>query len=707
MASAIDTAANTLGALVIVAASVFQPPERLDVAEAAAKYVYLKNPPAYQGYYKPDKTPYMIEPQNMSQSQEHTSLIFVGPSQTGKTEAIILNVWAYHVKCNPLDMLLYCPSQSAARDFVKRRIDRLHRNSKEIGAEVPKGQHADNTHDKTYRTGIIGSILWPSINELSSKPAPVVMFTEYDRMPDDVEGEGSPFTLGKKRTTTFRNMAMTIVDSSPARPVTDVRKKLEGHEAPPCTGILGLYNEGDRRRWYWPCPKDDCGEYFEPHFGLLVYQTEEDVEGEEEKRNLTYAEIVKTVYMKCPHCGARIEHDKKRGMNLRGVWLREGEKIRPDGTRYGNPRESDSISYWLRGPAATFITWSEMVVKYVKALRKYEQTGDDNDLKATVNTDQGEPYVPKEDSGDRLPEDIMDGAIDRKAKHVPEDVRSLMATVDVQKNRFEVQVMGVKPGKPYKIVVIDRFPIVKSDRLDDDGDRVWVKPASKLEDWDLIETQVMNKTYPLEDGSGTMAVSLTLCDSGGKEGVTTNAYNFWRKMRDEGKQARFQLVKGEPNVHAPRVRLGYPDSARKDRHANARGEVPVLFINTNMVKDYIDAMLDVQKDEIGCVIEPASIEFPDWLEIGFYEQLTAEIRKNGKWEKIAGRANESFDLLVYFAAGLAARNIERVDWADPPKWLHPWPTNPSVKLTSQAKSGSVDKREGSPSSFASLAEALA
>ncbi|MDG4870392.1 phage terminase large subunit family protein, partial [Guyparkeria sp. 1SP6A2] len=84
---------------------------------------------------------------------------------------------------------------------------------------------------------------------------------------------------------------------------------LEGHEAPPCTGILGLYNEGDRRRWYWPCPKDDCGEYFEPHFGLLVYQTEEEVEGEEEKRNLTYAEIVKTVYMKCPHCGARIEHD--------------------------------------------------------------------------------------------------------------------------------------------------------------------------------------------------------------------------------------------------------------------------------------------------------------------------------------------------------------------------------------------------------------
>ena len=27
-------------------------------------------------------------------------------------------------------------------------------------------------------------------------------------------------------------------------------------------GILSLYNRGDRRRWYWPCPH--CGEYFQP-----------------------------------------------------------------------------------------------------------------------------------------------------------------------------------------------------------------------------------------------------------------------------------------------------------------------------------------------------------------------------------------------------------------------------------------------------------
>lgn len=696
---------ENLGQIVLQAAAVFQPPERLTVAEASKKYVKLKNPPAYQGPYLPDKTPYMVEPQNMTQSQDHTALIFVGPSQTGKTEAIILNLWAYHVKCNPLDMLLYCPSQSAARDFGKRRIDRMHRNSPEIGSELQRGQHADNTHDKTYRAGNIGSILWPSINELSSKPAPVVMFTEYDRMPDDVEGEGSPFYLGRKRTTTFRNMAMTVVDSSPARPVTDPKHKTKGHEAPPCTGILGLYNDGDRRRWYWPCPHSDCGEFFEPHFALLVYKT---VDENNEDKPLSYAEIGRSVFMRCPHCSGRIEHESKRAMNLAGVWLRDGEKIRPSGERYGDPLESDVVSYWLRGPAAVFITWSEMVVKYVKALRKLEQTGDDGDLKTTINTDQGEPYVPREDTGDRLPEDIMDTAEPLKQKAVPADVRALMACVDVQKNRFEVQVMGVLPGNPYVIVVVDRFPIVKSERLDGDGERRWVKPATELEDWDLIEKLVMDKVYPLEDGSGEMAIAHTFCDSGGKEGVTTNAYNYWRKLRDEGKQSRFQLVKGDGNPNSPAVRIDYPDSARKDRNANAKGEIPVMFINTNMMKDYIDAMLAVEKDDLGAVTSAGKIRFPDWLEIGFYEQLTAEFRKKGKWEKTPGRANESFDLLVYFASGLKAKGIDNVDWERPPAWLKTWSENPLVVLAAKASDGAgVDKAASATSSFAALGELLA
>ena len=83
MDSAMSNAPASLGQIVLDAAGIFRPPERLTVAEAAVKYVRVHAPPRYSGPYKPDETPYMVEPQNMVMSREHTPVVFCGPSQTG------------------------------------------------------------------------------------------------------------------------------------------------------------------------------------------------------------------------------------------------------------------------------------------------------------------------------------------------------------------------------------------------------------------------------------------------------------------------------------------------------------------------------------------------------------------------------------------------------------------------------------------------
>lgn len=690
----------SLGELVCDAATIFRPPERLTVAEASRKYVKVHAPPRYSGPYKPDETPYMIEPMNMLMSREHKSVIFSGPSQSGKTEGLLLGGSAYIIKCNPMDVIIFGPSQSAARDFSKRRIDRLHRHSRELKAELLVGQHADNTHDKTYRSGMMLSISWPSGNEMSSKPVPVTMLTEYDRMPDDVDGEGSPFLLAQKRSTTFGSMAMTAVDSSPSRDIEDPKWKASTpHEAPPCTGVLGLYNEGDRRRWYWPCPH--CGEFFEGHFGLLKYETVEVIDGE--KCVMSPLASGKTTYMECPKSGCRIAPTEKKGMNLKGVWLRDGEKIRPDGTRYGNPVVSQSATYWLRGTAATYISWRDLVVKYINAEKKYADTGSEEDLKTTVNTDQGDPYLPKGEETNRLAEDLMGTALPLPKQLVPYDVRALFAMVDVQKNRWEVQIMGIRPAPVgYDIVVIDRYAVYKSKRLDESGERYWVKPASHLEDWDVLIEEVMDKKYPLCDGTGEMSISMTCCDSGGKEGVTTMIYNFYRKLKEEGRANRFMPTKGEANPGAPRAAVSYPDTQRKDRHAHARGEIPVLFFNSNILKNTVNDMLDRESAGGG------KIDFPDWLPISFYEELTVETKgKKGGWENKAGRRNESWDLLYMMVGTCVWRHVEQVDWTAPPVWLAPWGDNPLVTLTSLAQNGEVDKGRGRPQSFTDLAADLA
>ncbi|MDQ3038774.1 MAG: phage terminase large subunit family protein, partial [Pseudomonadota bacterium] len=405
---------RSLGDIVNECANIFQPPERLTVSEAAKKYVYLHNPPAYIGPWKGETTPYMDEPMDTFSSRDHTALIFVSSAQSAKTQGLILNTLAYTIRCNAVDVILFNPSQSSARDFSKRRVDRLHRYSKDIGSELLPGQHSDNTFDKFYKSGMMFTMSWPSINEMSGKPVPIVMLTDYDRMPMDVDGEGSPFDLGQKRTTTFKTFGMTVAESSPSKEVLDSKwQPATPHEAPPCEGILSLYNRGDRRRRYWPCPH--CGIFFEGNFSLLKWENVGDP-----------AACAKTTYMVCPSSGCVIKQESRYEMNLKGRWLRENQTIDNDGQLHGDGVVSDTASFWLKGVAAAFVTWQLLVRKYLDAELDFQRTGSQDALKTTVNTDQGEPWLPRGMESSRLAEDLQSAAINLPEKKVPEDVRCLI-----------------------------------------------------------------------------------------------------------------------------------------------------------------------------------------------------------------------------------------------------------------------------------------
>lgn len=713
MASDPRTLPQHLGEIVCNAATVFAPRQRLTVSQAAKKHYIVHSPPAYVGPYKPDETPYMTEPMDMTMSRDHTALIFVGPAQSGKTISLILAPMAYHAICNPMDVILYHMSQPAARDFSMRRIDRGHRHSPDWGAQLM----VDNTHDKTYKSGMLLTISWPSINEMSSKPVPVVMFTDYDRMPEDIGGEGAPFPLGQKRTTTFRNLGMTIAESSPGHPVEDPDEDVETrvepgpHEAPPCKGILGLYNQGDRRLWYWPCP--ECGEYFEGKFSLLSWPTKDDKD-----KPLSIPRMAAAVKMICPVNDCRISPEQRDWMNSRGRWVAEGQTIDRDGVVHGETNGSKTLSYWLKGPAAKYTTWRELVKKFLDAEKVYERTGSEDDLKVTVNTDQGEPYVPRAKKDVRSPVDLQARANrSMPVRKVPRDVVALLALMDTQKYRWEVQIVGIRPGREtgmYDLVVIDRYRLSRSERMDDEGVPKPVQPASYPEDWDLIVPEVMDKTYPLEDGSGHMEIAYTLCDSGGGKArshsrdvevdrdmsVTSNAYAFWRRLRKAGRADRLLLLKGNPNINAPRTDVIYPDSTRSDRNAGANGEIPVLYINVNSLKDTLNGMLNRTEPGGGMV------DFPSWLPVWWFEELTAEVRGKRRWEKMGSRNNEAWDLLVYALAAAIWRRLERVDWAKPPGWLAPWEENLYVVRT-PLEGEVVDKKVKAVHRFADLGAQLA
>ncbi|EGO4512936.1 phage terminase large subunit family protein, partial [Escherichia coli] len=610
---------------------ILRAPRRMRVADAVAQYMRVPMGAGNSVPWDPLVAPYVIEPMNCLASREYDAVIFVGPARTGKTIGLIDGWVIYNVICDPADMLIIQMTEEKAREHSKKRLARTFRVSPEVVSRLSPNKNDNNVYDRTFLAGNYLKIGWPSVNIMSSSDYKCVALTDYDRFPEDIDGEGDAFSLASKRTTTFMSSGMTLVESSPGRDVKDVKwRRTSPHEAPPTTGILSLYNRGDRRRWYWPCPH--CGEYFQPCGDVVA--------GFRDIADPVLAS--EAAYIQCPSCSGRIMPEQKRELNGRGVWLRDGESINADGSRYGDPRRSRIASFWMEGPAAAYQTLSQLVYKLLTAEQEYETTGSEETLKTVINTDWGLPYLPRASMEQRKSELLEQRAEPVPSRSVPDGVNFLVATVDVQAGRhrrFVVQVTGY--GSRGERWIIDRYNITQSLRGDSDGESQRIDPASYPEDWDVLLTDVFHKSWPLaSDPSQQMRLMAMAVDSGGEDGVTDNAYKFWRRCRRDGLGKRIYLFKGDSIRRAKLITRTFPDNTgRTGRRAQAAGDVPLWLLQTDALKDRVNNAL--WRDSPG----PGYVHFPDWLGSWFYDELTYEERSSdGKWSKPGRGANEAFDL---------------------------------------------------------------
>ncbi|EES8427037.1 TPA: phage terminase large subunit family protein [Escherichia coli] len=634
---------------------ILRAPRRMRVADAVAQYMRVPMGAGNSVPWDPLVAPYVIEPMNCLASREYDAVIFVGPARTGKTIGLIDGWVIYNVICDPADMLIIQMTEEKAREHSKKRLARTFRVSPEVVSRLSPNKNDNNVYDRTFLAGNYLKIGWPSVNIMSSSDYKCVALTDYDRFPEDIDGEGDAFSLASKRTTTFMSSGMTLVESSPGRDVKDVKwRRTSPHEAPPTTGILSLYNRGDRRRWYWPCPH--CGEYFQPCGDVVA--------GFRDIADPVLAS--EAAYIQCPSCSGRIMPEQKRELNGRGVWLRDGESINADGSRYGDPRRSRIASFWMEGPAAAYQTLSQLVYKLLTAEQEYETTGSEETLKTVINTDWGLPYLPRASMEQRKSELLEQRAEPVPSRSVPDGVNFLVATVDVQAGRhrrFVVQVTGY--GSRGERWIIDRYNITQSLRGDSDGESQRIDPASYPEDWDVLLTDVFHKSWPLaSDPSQQMRLMAMAVDSGGEDGVTDNAYKFWRRCRRDGLGKRIYLFKGDSIRRAKLISRTFPDNTgRTGRRAQAAGDVPLWLLQTDALKDRVNNAL--WRNSPG----PGYVHFPDWLGSWFYDELTYEERSSdGKWSKPGRGANEAFDLMVYAEALVILHGYEKIRWPDAPEW---------------------------------------
>lgn len=653
---------------------------RVSVTDGVAESLRIVQPGGYVGPWLPSETPYMCEPTNMLGSRTHEAVCFVGPSRCGKTMALVDGWLAYAATCDPGDMLIVQMTQEKAREFSKIRVDRALRNSPALHALMPTSGHDDNTHDKMFKHGMWIRIGWPSITQLSGSDYRYVALTDYDRMPDDISGEGAPYNLAQKRVQTYMSRGMCLVESSPGRPVLDPGwHAVTPHEAPPTDGILAIYNRSDRRRWYWRCPT--CRGYFEVSPGLGLFTTLP-VEHEllEIIRTEDLAAIAKLhAVIACPHCHSSIEETLKPTLNAEGIWLADGETIDAEGRRGGRSTRSSIAGFWLGGIPAVYQGWRSILLHHLQALRDYVLTGSEFALQATTTTDQGLPYRSR--NLGTATEAVSGRRSEPLARYmVPSAARYLTAAVDVQGGanaRFIVQIQAW--GRDLEYWIIDRYSLRLSERSAASSDLAPIDPASYPEDWDLLASKVLSATYRTAIQGVELRIRMMAVDSGGEEGVTSNAYAFWRRMTAIGLGTRVMLVKGASVRSAPLLRETKVGGGHKVT------KVPLWLLNVDELKDGVHNSL--QRRTPG----PGYAHFPEWLPPSFYDELGAEVRQpNGTWKKVR-RANEALDLSVYNRAAALQLGAERIHWDKPPSWALPLNSGNSELVSA---TGRRDRQEG-------------
>ena len=650
-------------------AEMYAPPKIISVSESIRQSLVTASGP-----YEPSLTPYMREPADMLASRKYRTVCFVGPARTGKTVTLIDGWIARNVVHAPGDMLVVQASQDLARYYSKVRVRRMIEASAVVRDRLSLRRQDDNTYDKVFRSGMCLAFGWPSGAQLSGRDFRYVALTEYDAAADDIDGEGSLFALAGKRTETFLSAGKVLVESSVRREYRESGwRRSRPHEAPPATGITAIYNGGTMCWLYWQC--EHCGAWtaLDPDvhvmFGLPDLETLA-----EELENADASEWARNhAHIGCKSCGAEFDESRKRQLSGAGLWVPSGCEI-VDGAIVGEPRDCDIASYQLSCVAAAYQSWRGVLEKYARAIQDYKRTGSETEIKSTVNLDQGRAYLPLSVGKQRAGHELQSRAESWEQGTIPEGVRFLISTIDIQAGRnprFVVQVNGFGVG--LERWIIDRFSMRNSERPDGSGGFLPIDPASYAEDWHRIAGKVIERRYSLADGSGrTMPVRLVGCDSGGKAGVTVRAYEFWRWLKARGLGHKFRLVKGADRIDAPRVVESFPDvRGRSDRNSGARGDVPVLICNSTMLKD--DVMAKVWRDSPG----PGYFHFPDWLPTSFYDELTSEVRGDKRWAD-TGKPNESLDL-SYYAEALAVHiKADRIDWRAPPPWAADWDSNPDV-----------------------------
>lgn len=579
----------------------WRPPPKLTLSQwADAEFFLSAESSAQTGRWK--TLPFQKGPMDAITDPTVTEVTLMKAARLGFTKMIDAAI-GYAMHQDPSGVLAIQPTVEDAKGFSKEEIDPMLRDVPCLAALNVVAEESSNPKDpkstilhKRYPGGIlsiVGANSGGGFRRISRKR---IFGDEVDAYPPSAGKDGDPVSLSKKRASTFWDRKY-VWGSTPL---------LAGSSR-----IERLFEEGDQRRYYVPCPQ--CG-----HMDYFVWR--------ESPKGGHFMQWEKgkpeTAHFVCSLNGCVIEHHHKRDMLERGEW------------RAAKPFAGHaSFHLWTAYSVFPNATWPQLVAEFLAAQKSLEQ------LKTFINTVLGETWkepgsVPE---WERLFERSRHG---HPIGKVPEGVVFLSAGVDVQKDRFVYEVVGWGAGK-------ESWSI--------DAGVIMADPSREA-DWLKLDA-LLDRHF--ESPAGPMSILAMGIDSGWS---TQHVYN-WARQKPRN---RVLAMKGQADA---RSILGLPvdvDVTHNGRRY-ARG-CKLWNVGVGVAKAELYGWLQLPVPTVEGAPYPAGFcHFPEYGE-DFFKQLTAEqlvavtnkrthVTKH-EWHVIPNRENHALDCRVYARAAASLAGLD-------------------------------------------------
>lgn len=606
LASADDVIARALVA--------WKPPTKLTVSQWADAHFYLSAESSAQaGRWK--TIPYQREPMDAISDPRVERVTLMKSARIGYTKMIDAAI-GYSIDQDPCSQMVVQPTVEDAKGFSKEEIAPMIRDTPRLAKIViedaedrgPKDTSNTILHKK-YPGGVlsmVGANSGAGFRRISRKK---LYLDEVDGYPPSAGSDGDPVKLAEKRTEYFHDRKI-VAGSTP---------KLAGSSR-----IEQMFEAGDQRRYYVPCPQCD-------HMDYLVFTRRNGEDGQARGHYMLWPDgAPREAHFVCSKNGCVIEHQHKRDMVTKGEW-RAAKKFEGHA----------SFHIWAAYSFSPNAGWGQLAEEFLEAKRNGPLQ-----LQTFVNTALGETWREAGEAPEW--ENLYARREHYQIGTVPDGVRFLTAGVDVQKDRFVYEIVGWGNGRASWSIDVGVLPA----------------DTSNLDSYVVLD-ELLDRTFA--SSRGPMTVLMLAIDSGYN---TQMVYNWVRRKPPN----RVIATKG---VSTARTFVGSPTPVDVMHNGKriARGcKVWPVGVDLGKTELYGWLKLGVPSKESGAPYPSGFCHFPELGE-DYFKQLTAEHlvslkhkrtgRVTHEWQILPGRENHWLDTRVYARAAAAVAGLDRLRDAKP------------------------------------------